>query len=677
MDKFVIYDLETLGNLFTGCFLDYSSGKRKQFIIHKSQNDYEALMKFLYYTRSENYYHVGFNNVEFDGQIITYLYNNYEHFKGLSGEALARLIKAKSSEVVTVPDRERWKVIIPEGRQSHRQLDLYKQKHYDGKAKKTSLKWLEFTMRMQNIEEMPLRHDAEVTDEQIGSILAYNWNDVEATEQFFKLNKFETDLRLKLSENFKLPLLNASEPRMAREILASLLAEDSGKEVKEVKEGRTFRKEVHLGKCIIPRVQFHGNDFDGLIAKLKQTTVNPESEKGTKDVFSYSMNYKGINIDYGVGGVHGTSGSGIYTSDDEYVIKTVDVKSFYPNMIINYGFTPAHLGATFSNRYKWFYTERTKYGKKDPINYIFKIILNSTYGLSNDKNSFIYDTLVTMKTTINGQLLLSMLAESLSGIPDSKLIMMNTDGLEIRIRRKDEQEFNQRCREWEKSTDLELEHDEYSKIILSDVNNYIGIFSPRKAKTEEDWLKLKEDEPYYLFERREDGFYYQPTKLKGRYEIKMDWHKNPSGMIITKAVYNYFTQGTPVEESVRGCNDFFDFCIGVKKKSDFEIVLCLVRDGIPVEEKQQRVCRYYISSEGGKLVKDYGMAMMPISNKWGEVTHHELRRRTTSIEALALVTPANRISDLSIPSGLNYNYYISEAQKEITNTIGRNQLALF
>ncbi len=675
MEKYVIYDLETLGNLFTGCFLDNSSGKRKQFIIHASRNDYETLMKFLYYTRSEDYYHVGYNNVEFDGQIIHFLYTNYQYLKGLTGDQLARAIKTKTHEITSVGEKERWKVIIPAEKQSHKQLDLYKQKHYDGKAKRTSLKWLEFTMRMQNIEEMPLPHDAEVTEDQIDSILAYNWNDVEATQEFFKLNKFETDLRLKLSENFNLPLLNASEPRMAREILASLLAEDAHREVKDVKDGRTFRKEIHLGKCIIPRVKFQGPEFDGLVSKLKQTTINPET--GTKDVFKYSMNYKGINIEYGVGGVHGTSGSGIYTSDDEWVIKTVDVKSFYPNMIINYGFTPAHLGQTFSNRYRWFYLERTKYGKKDPINYIFKIILNSTYGLSNDRNSFLYDTLVTMKTTINGQLLLSMLAESLSGIPDSKLIMMNTDGLEIKIRRSDEQQFLELCKAWEQGTNLELEHDEYHKIILSDVNNYIGIFGRKQAKTEEDWLKLKKDEPYYVFEKDGDAHYYYPTKLKGRYEIKMDWHKNPSGMIITKAVYNYFTRAVPVEETINGCTDFFDFCFGVKKKSDFEILLCSVRDGISVEERQQKVCRYYISTEGGKLIKDWGEVMKPILDKGGNVVGYKKGRRTASIEASALVTPANRINDLSIPWNLNRLYYVKEANKEIGNVLGKNQISLF
>lgn len=657
-ELYTIYDLETICNLFTGCFLDYETQKRKQFIIHKSQNNFEELYAFLFALRKHKYYLVGFNNVEFDGQIIHFIMQNYKALRTMNGDTLARTLYAKAQQVLTLPEKERYLTNVPEYKQSHMQIDLYKQKHYDGKAKRTSLKWLEFTMRMPNIEEMPIPHDVEVEESQIEGVLSYNWNDVEATYEFFKRNKFETDLRLKLSDQFGIGLLNASEPRMAREILAKLLAEDSGIRVAELKEKRTFRKEIHLGKCIIPRVKFQDAEFLGLVAKLKQTTINANN---TKECFKYSTKYKGINIEYGVGGVHGTCGAGIYISDNEYVIKTVDVKSFYPNMIINYGFTPVHLGNTFSNRYRWFYNERTKYGKKDPINYIYKIILNSTYGLSNDMNSFLYDTLVTMKTTINGQLLLSMLAESLSGIPDSKLIMMNTDGLEIRIPRKSEQEFTKRCKEWEESTDLELEFDEYDKIILSDVNNYIGIFSKKKAKSEEEWNNLKVSEPYYVYEREGDNFYYSPSKLKGRFELKLDWHKNPSGIIITQAVFNQLIRNIPVEETVNTGDNLFDFCYGVKKKYDFELVLHKVVQREHIRQKLQKVARFYMSHDGGKLVKEFNDG------------------RIVSVSASTPVTPANRIDDHRVPSNLDRQFYIDEALKEIHNVVAQqsNQLVLF
>jgi hypothetical protein len=75
-----------------------------------------------------------------------------------------------------------------------------------------------------------------------------------------------------------------------------------------------------------------------------------------------------------------------------------DVVSYYPNLAIKNKWAPAHLPKEeFCEQYEWFFTERKKIPKKDPKNYVYKIILNSTYGLSNDKNSFLYDPEFTMR----------------------------------------------------------------------------------------------------------------------------------------------------------------------------------------------------------------------------------------------------------------------------------------
>lgn len=687
MDKnpttfFTVYDIETLINLSTFCFKDYITGKKKEFVIHESRNDYFELIKFLTALRNNKYFLIGFNNVDFDGQIIHYMMVCYQLWKDLPAEAICKLIHAKAQELIQVPDDQKFTVTVPERLLTVMQIDVYRQKHYDGKAKRTSLKWLEFTMRRDNIEEMPVKHDEYVKTEDIPKVLSYNWEDVEATFDFFERIKFETELRMKLSEQFDLPLLNASEPRMAREILAKLLADDMHITIKELKGKKTFRKEIHLGKCILPFIKFKTDGFNELVTKLKTTTINALN---TKACFTHSINYlpssnrnlgiistsgqsplpktniKPIAIEYGVGGVHGAVDSGVYVSDDDFVIKTVDVVSFYPNMIITYDFAPAHLGQTFANRYKWFFTERKKYGKKDPINYIYKIILNSTYGLSNDINSFIYDTLTTMKTTINGQLLLSMLAETLSEIPCSQLIMMNTDGLEIRIPRSYEEQFSKLCSEWEKLTGLNLEGEEYSKMVIGDVNNYIAVCSEREAKSEEEWLKLQKDEPNYVYRRDGATLYYSPVKLKGRFELKLDYHKNPSALCVSKAVYSYFINGTPVEEEIAANDNIFDFCYGVKKKRDFELILHSVVHREHVMQRQQKVTRYYVSTDGGKLVKEY----------------HD--GRIVSVSASALVTPCNRLTSHAVPLNIERKHYIEEAYKEIENIEGKptNQLTLF
>jgi len=100
----------------------------------------------------------------------------------------------------------------------------------------------------------------------------------------------------------------------------------------------------------------------------------------------------------------------------------------------------------------------------------FKLSLNSVYGKSNDIYSFLYDPLYTMKTTLNGQLLLTMLCEDLTlAIPDLQMLQVNTDGITMKIRRNAIAKYHNTCKKWENKTKLSLEYVEYSKMIIRDV----------------------------------------------------------------------------------------------------------------------------------------------------------------------------------------------------------------
>ena len=129
--------------------------------------------------------------------------------------------------------------------------------------------------------------------------------------------------------------------------------------------------------------------------------------------------------------------SKIYKVGDDYIIMTSDVTSFYPNMCIRNQWSPAHFPKEeFCDKYEWFFNERVKIPKSNPMNYVYKIILNSTFGLSNEENSFFYDPELCMRIPLNGQLSLMMLYDMLlDAIPDAVGLLQNTDGVEIRIPR--------------------------------------------------------------------------------------------------------------------------------------------------------------------------------------------------------------------------------------------------
>ena len=60
---------------------------------------------------------------------------------------------------------------------------------------------------------------------------------------------------------------------------------------------------------------------------------------------------------------------------------------------------------------------------------------SKSYGKSNEESSFLYDPLYTMRTTINGQLLLTMLIEDILLNTSALLLQGNTDGATVYIKR--------------------------------------------------------------------------------------------------------------------------------------------------------------------------------------------------------------------------------------------------
>jgi hypothetical protein len=425
-----------------------------------------------------------------------------------------------------------------------------------------------------NIQEMPIHHRTEVkTIDEINTIISYCINDVKSTKRIMQLSKEQINLRATLTKEFGINLYNASEPRISKELFLMFLSEKTGIKKYDLRQLRTNRGPITVRDIILPYTKFSTPVFQDLLDNFKMVVVDPNSTKGG---FKYSINYKNVKTDFGLGGVHGATKSGIYTAGDGMIIMTSDVTSFYPNLAIRNGWSPAHLPTKeFRDQYEWFFEERKKIPKKDPRNYVYKIILNSTYGLSNDRNSFLYDPQFTMQITINGQLTLMMLYEMLSeGIPGSIPLMQNTDGIEMMIPETYRDKYMEICKEWEQITQLQLEHDEYSRLILADVNNYIAVNRSGKFK------------------------------CKGRFEFEdLALHKNKSFLIVPKAIFNYFVNDIPPEKFLLENRNIFDYCGGVKIKGNWEFMQTCVTNSEIEKTVLQKTIRYYISEKGCKILK--------------------------------------------------------------------------
>jgi len=632
--KHWVMDYETLLNCFIAVFEDIKSEHREIFVIHKERNDCLEFITFLERNILLEEWHVSFNGLAFDAQVTEHILENKEQLLEMSGEDVALFIYGKAQDTIRKQNEGEWAEFAP-WKMQIKQIDVFKLNHWDNPAKRTSLKWAQFGMDWQNIQDMPIHHSTEIkTLEQIDSIIGYCINDVASTKAIMYRSKKEIALRQELTKKYNINLFSASEPRIAKELFAMFLSKKTGIKKYDLKQLRTYRDKLIVKDLLLPYIKFETATFQRLVSKFKDLELDPLDLKGS---FKYSVRYKGITTHFGLGGVHGAR-KDIYTSDDQYVIMTSDVTSFYPNLAIRNGWAPAHLPEEeFCEQYEWFFDERKKIPKSDPTNYVYKIVLNSTYGLSNDENSFLYDPELTMRITLNGQLSLMMLYEMIcEGIPNAVPLMQNTDGLETRIPRKYVDKYMEICAEWEEITNLMLEHDTYQKVILADVNNYIAI--------------PEGDNP--------------SVKCKGRFVFEdLPLHKNKSFLCIRKAIYNYFVKGIEPEVSVKENKNIFDFCAGIKANTGWEYWEEHVDNRKHKKDKLQKTVRYYISKEGSKIMKiNYldGRVAQTEAGKWLQTTFIDYVEKP--------------FDDYNI----NYDYYIKKAKKEIESLEPKtNQLQLF
>jgi hypothetical protein len=65
-----VMDYETLINCFAAVFTEYKTGETKVFVVHSLRNDYDAFLRFINDHKFKEEYHISYNGLNFDAQII-------------------------------------------------------------------------------------------------------------------------------------------------------------------------------------------------------------------------------------------------------------------------------------------------------------------------------------------------------------------------------------------------------------------------------------------------------------------------------------------------------------------------------------------------------------------------------------------------------------------------------
>lgn len=638
--KELIYDVETYKNFF--CNVLKYKGKYKVFEISSRKDDSLEMYRFL--KKNKNYYFTGFNNVKFDAQVLELFIKNIKDFEFLDGEQRANKMYEYAQLVI---DKSRNGEFPPftEHKLTNKQIDLFLINHYNNMARMTSLKWLEFRMNWKKVQDLPYHHTAELEESMFDPVIVYCKNDVDATEEFRGHCEKIVSLRFSQVKQYDNEALrNKSDSSIGEYIFLDKMSDYLGVDKKELRSKRTHRSSIKFKDIILPYIQFKTVDFQRVLEKFK--TIEITSENPT---FAHSVNYQGMKYDLGLGGLHASRVNTVYNTDSQGVILDSDAASYYPNLSIVNKFYPEHLSEDFCTVYKNIYEERKSIPKSNPNNTSLKLTLNSAYGKSNDKFSFLYDPQFTYSITVNGQLLLLMIAEQISLLEGSEIIQCNTDGFTYKVRHQDREKAMSLINDFEKLTGLDFEHAVYNQMVLRDVNSYIAEY--------------------------EDG----KVKYKGCFEIDSDFHKNASQRIVPLAMSEYYIKGIPIEETIKNHlsgkdyegyenKGIFDFMVA--KKSNNKVKCYRNLKGAETVDYLDKVIRFYASKDGGKLFKMYEKLDVKknlpgqldlFSENTDPVNHSEGVLKGYKV---SMMMDYEEKEDYKV----DYNYYINECKK-ITSKI--------
>ena len=462
-------------------------------------------------------------------------------------------------------------------------------------------------------------------------MLYYNKNDVFLCGEIVRQKPDEVKLRYSLSNAFNLNLLSCSRANIADKLLAKFYSELSGLNKKQFENLRTERTKLSFNKIIFPHIKFQTPELQKMLAEMKQVVIT----RTNKDAFSKEIEFYGTKYTLATGGIHSVDRPGIFRSTDNYTYIHYDIGSFYPSTMVAYNIAPKHLNQqVFTKMVDYFRTTRLKCKHTaDDVEMLIKgvpnklsaealkIVINAIYGKFGSETYFLYDRFAQMQVTINGQLMVMMVIESLE-LAGIHVISANTDGIIVKLYKNKEEQFKQITDEWCAFNKMTADSERYKLFITRDINNYLNVQSNNTIE-----FKGALDPKQYL----------------------KDLKKGYDAPVVAIAVFEYLVNNVPVMTTLRNHKDILDFCKTQNVGRQFEVVYDVCEKGVIRHVHSQRHVRFYVSTKGVIIQKE---------------------NKTTGAKSKLAggnsVCILNSLDDLPIEErNINYGYYYNECYKII------------
>ena len=633
-DKIVyVYDIEVFPNVFHCTVKNTETSELHKFEISCRRNQLDELVEFFHtvntkYTFGDlyttdinldtNILFCGYNNLHYDNAIINYIIDCYNIMKYKGYRDICRSVFNLSKVITTSSEDDnsawrKWKYMI-----CFDSFDILTML-YSNKLR-VGLKEIQVTMQYKNVQEFVADWQADLPENQIDSMIDYNINDVNSTEELLNRCKKDIDLRIAIEDEYGVRVLSKDGVNIGMKILTQKYLEKTGQTWWDIKDLRSPMSVIPLNNVILPFIKYDSPILTRVLNDMKSQIVSP-SRKGYENKFVF----EGLQYSVGVGGIHSVNKPEIIIPKEDEMLIDIDVASLYPSMLIEYEFYPKHLGPEFLEVYKQIKDERieAKHNGNKVKNETLKLALNGLSGNLQNEHNFCYSPFAVMQIRINGQLLLLMLAEKLTQL-GCRIVQANTDGLFVLLKKDVYSKVNNVCREWEQLTRLTLEEERFKAMYQYAINDYFAI-------TEDDKVKEK-------------GMFITTVKLG----------KGLTPKIIPKAVINFFKNGVPVEETIKGCKDIRDFLMSEKTGKQWHVEYN--------NKEQQRTNRFYASTNGAYLWK----WKEKDTNRFDISIPCPTEKQYQNMLTASGVTLLNYLDDKPIEERkINYRYYIMEAYKII------------
>lgn len=505
----MVVDTECYKNYFLVCF---SSGEDFELFddwtFHNGQHCerqrwYEGLRAALYASTQ-----LTFNGDRYDMRIIALA------LQGATNEELKR-----ASDAIIVYQVKPWDITANPVGVDH--IDLF-----DVAPGQGSLKSYAARMHSRRLQDLPIDPAEHIDQAKRLALRDYCANsDIPATLDLQEWMSAQIALRVEMSAEYGVDLRSKSDAQIAEAVMRSLLP---------------FRVQIPApayGKQFYYRppewIKFQGLTVLDLLARSPFTIDANGRPEMTDELAATLVRIGDMAYQMGSGGLHSTESRVLYRAGPDTLIKVIDVRSYYPSLILRTGIEPSQLGGHFQTNYRGWYETRLAAkdaGEKKKANSL-KTLLNGTFGKLASMFSVFYAPAEMIQVTVTGQLALLMLIEMLHNC-GIRVISANTDGIVIACHPAQEWMCTQVVTWWEGVTGMVMEYEDWRLLAARDVNSYVAIGTDGSVKKK--------------------GAYADP--LPG----PSGW-PNPTGQISVDAAVAYLRDGTPVEQTVRACTDIRQF----------------------------------------------------------------------------------------------------------------------